>query len=818
MLGSSKRRRLGGVLYEIPSSEKFFDLLVQNDLTVMRDTLLEGDLSVLGHTHLRDTDIGTPEVSSALTLYGTVNLNGPIEIHGALDVFGTLTVGSEADPRKLDVWGGTNLYELAKFHKGVEFVGPHGGQKIRFTNDVVDQASIESGGGLEVSAVGLLTLSTDFSMEIKSPEVNFTTGNWSGETGAIELLSGDIELTAGSFQFTTEGDINFAGGATTFEIADFTVVSGLTTYDTAAYVITAAGDVTITAGLLVSPAAIEIISTLYATIECEGLMSIKSNIGEVRISSIIETKLSSLDIVRVQSDEGNVYITANDGAGRINLEGGVHINDEAIDDLKLRAPFKILAAPPSTAIGTVYLDNGTNTDNGKHNLRIAQSAGVFSDFLVGTVHPELRVTRVVFDQEATAPGLVAGTMYGDDGTNTLSFPRPRYYAFSQWHQLAYLVDTAKVFVSSATAPTTTQGTLYLDDGSGTETGNKGLRHAIGAGDAFRDVMYHGDVVTTLDATDINTTRLDVTRAVFDQEDTAPGLVAGTMYGDDGTNTLSFPRPRYYAFSQWHQLAYLVDTAKVFISSATAPTTIQGTLYLDDGSGTETGNRGLRHAIGAGDAFRDVMYHGDFVTTLNATDINTTRLDVDHIKLTENATAPTGSIGRLYYDDGSNTDSGLAGPRVYQSNSSVYADLGLYAQGTFTPAIGISSGLLLFGHTVQQGSWIRFGNAVFLQIFVAWNTRNSITGSLYLFGNPIEGNGAFTRQGFPIYLITLAAAKAANTTYQLQSANGTTRLTITKNTWSSTSGGYANFFGSETQNSGVLQAAGWWVSEPARWPT
>jgi len=97
MLGSSKRRRLGGVLYEIPSSEKFFDLLVQNDLTVMRDTLLEGDLSVLGHTHLRDTDIGTPEVSSALTLYGTVNLNGPIEIHGALDVFGTLTVGSE-DP------------------------------------------------------------------------------------------------------------------------------------------------------------------------------------------------------------------------------------------------------------------------------------------------------------------------------------------------------------------------------------------------------------------------------------------------------------------------------------------------------------------------------------------------------------------------------------------------------------------------------------------------------------------------------------------------------------------------------------------------
>ena len=700
MLGSSKRRRLGGVLYEIPSSEKFFDLLVQNDLTVMRDTLLEGDLSVLGHTHLRDTDIGTPEVSSALTLYGTVNLNGPIEIHGALDVFGTLTVGSEADPRKLDVWGGTNLYELAKFHKGVEFVGPHGGQKIRFTNDVVDQASIESGGGLEVSAVGLLTLSTDASMEIKSPEVNFTTGNWSGETGAIELLSGDIELTAGSFQFTTEGDINFAGGATTFEIADFTVVSGLTTYDTAAYVITAAGDVTITAGLLVSPAAIEIISTLYATIECEGLMSIKSNIGEVRISSIIETKLSSLDIVRVQSDEGNVYITANDGAGRINLEGGVHINDEAIDDLKLRAPFKILAAPPSTAIGTVYLDNGTNTDNGKHNLRIAQSAGVFSDFLVGTVHPELRVTRVVFDQEATAPGLVAGTMYGDDGTNTLSFPRPRYYAFSQWHQLAYLVDTAKVFVSSATAPTTTQGTLYLDDGSGTETGNKGLRHAIGAGDAFRDVMYHGD----------------------------------------------------------------------------------------------------------------------FVTTLNATDINTTRLDVDHIKLTENATAPTGSIGRLYYDDGSNTDSGLAGPRVYQSNSSVYADLGLYAQGTFTPAIGISSGLLLFGHTVQQGSWIRFGNAVFLQIFVAWNTRNSITGSLYLFGNPIEGNGAFTRQGFPIYLITLAAAKAANTTYQLQSANGTTRLTITKNTWSSTSGGYANFFGSETQNSGVLQAAGWWVSEAARWPT
>ena len=700
MLGSSKRRRLGGVLYEIPSSEKFFDLLVQNDLTVMRDTLLEGDLSVLGHTHLRDTDIGTPEVSSALTLYGTVNLNGPIEIHGALDVFGTLTVGSEADPRKLDVWGGTNLYELAKFHKGVEFVGPHGGQKIRFTNDVVDQASIESGGGLEVSAVGLLTLSTDASMEIKSPEVNFTTGNWSGETGAIELLSGDIELTAGSFQFTTEGDINFAGGATTFEIADFTVVSGLTTYDTAAYVITAAGDVTITAGLLVSPAAIEIISTLYATIECEGLMSIKSNIGEVRISSIIETKLSSLDIVRVQSDEGNVYITASNGAGRINLEGGVHINDEAIDDLKLRAPFKILAAPPSTAIGTVYLDNGTNTDNGKHNLRIAQSAGVFSDFLVGTVHPELRVTRVVFDQEATAPGLVAGTMYGDDGTNTLSFPRPRYYAFSQWHQLAYLVDTAKVFVSSATAPTTTQGTLYLDDGSG----------------------------------------------------------------------------------------------------------------------TDTGNRGLRHAIGAGDAFRDVMYHGDFVTTLNATDINTTRLDVDHIKLTENATAPTGSIGRLYYDDGSNTDSGLAGPRVYQSNSSVYADLGLYAQGTFTPAIGISSGLLLFGHTVQQGSWIRFGNAVFLQIFVAWNTRNSITGSLYLFGNPIEGNGAFTRQGFPIYLITLAAAKAANTTYQLQSANGTTRLTITKNTWSSTSGGYANFNGSETQNSGVLQAAGWWVSEAARWPT
>ena len=700
MLGSGKRRRLGGVLYEIPSSEKFFDLLVQNDLTVLRNTLLEGELSVLGHTHLRDTDIGTPEVSSALTLYGTVNLNGPIEIHGALDVFGTLTVGSEADPRKLDVWGGTNLYELAKFHKGVEFVGPHGGQKIRFTNDVVDQASIESGGGLEVSAVGLLTLSTDASMEIKSPEVNFTTGNWSGETGAIELLSGDIELTAGSFQFTTEGDINFAGGATTFEIADFTVVSGLTTYDTAAYVITAAGDVTITAGLLVSPAAIEIISTLYTTIQCEGLMTIASNIGEVRISSIIETKLSSLDIVRVQSDEGNVYITASNGAGRINLEGGVHINDEAIDDLKLRAPFKILAAPPSTAIGTVYLDNGTNTDNGKHNLRIAQSAGVFSDFLVGTVHPELRVTRVVFDQEATAPGLVAGTMYGDDGTNTLSFPRPRYYAFSQWHQLAYLVDTAKVFVSSATAPTTTQGTLYLDDGSG----------------------------------------------------------------------------------------------------------------------TETGNRGLRHAIGAGDAFRDVMYHGDFVTTLNATDINTTRLDVDHIKLTENATAPTGSIGRLYYDDGSNTDSGLAGPRVYQSNSSVYADLGLYAQGTFTPAIGISSGLLLFGHTVQQGSWIRFGNAVFLQIFVAWNTRNSITGSLYLFGNPIEGNGAFTRQGFPIYLITLAAAKAANTTYQLQSANGTTRLTITKNTWSSTSGGYANFFGSETQNSGVLQAAGWWVSEPARWPT
>lgn len=114
-------------------------------------------------------------------------------------------------------------------------------------------------------------------------------------------------------------------------------------------------------------------------------------------------------------------------------------------------------------------------------------------------------------------------------------------------------------------------------------------------------------------------------------------------------------------------------------------------------------------------------------------------DTDVIQLNELTADPSATNGRLYYADGSLTDTGVNSLRLHIDGTGPARDITLYAQELWTPVLGDAAGD--FTMVVQNGFWTRIGNTVWA------NCDCSYSG----FGG--AGAGILLLQGLPFITAT-----------------------------------------------------------------
>ncbi len=104
--------------------------------------------------------------------------------------------------------------------------------------------------------------------------------------------------------------------------------------------------------------------------------------------------------------------------------------------------------------------------------------------------------------------------------------------------------------------------------------------------------------------------------------------------------------------------------------------------------------------------------------------NHTAIDVTDIQFIPLSSAPSGQTdGDLYYDDGSNTETGEAGLMI--RNSGVYRELPTFIKGTWTPVIG--DGTNNFTLTTALGFWTLIGKMIYIDMRLTWSSIGTASG-------------------------------------------------------------------------------------------
>lgn len=106
------------------------------------------------------------------------------------------------------------------------------------------------------------------------------------------------------------------------------------------------------------------------------------------------------------------------------------------------------------------------------------------------------------------------------------------------------------------------------------------------------------------------------------------------------------------------------------------------------------------------------------------------LEEDYLRFSESATPPAlaPQTGTLYFDDGTNTDSGQPGFR-YALDESTYVEMPFYQTSTYTPTVG--DGTNIFTLSSATGVWYRVGSMLTTQASVAWTSKGSVTGAVVI---------------------------------------------------------------------------------------
>lgn len=133
-----------------------------------------------------------------------------------------------------------------------------------------------------------------------------------------------------------------------------------------------------------------------------------------------------------------------------------------------------------------------------------------------------------------------------------------------------------------------------------------------------------------------------------------------------------------------------------------------------------------------------------------------------------STAPPASDGRTYYDDGTNTSSGLRGLRMYRQDEAAFSDIPMYKQGSFTPKLGDGTNDFTMG--VQNGRYIRIGNFAHIEFQMSWTSKGSASGPIVIQGIPFTRFTGFGAQFGNLWMHALAAAPSASQRLYIRQVN------------------------------------------------